>query len=356
MAQRLKTDWILFLTMLAMVAFGLVMVYSASSVMAETAAIGSSLAFRVASVPSGWWCRSLVMMLLTKRRTTAGCKTPAVAFTALGIVADPAGAGVSSDRHTTAGFGWAVGLPAFRIRQAGADRLFWRTLSPGARAPSIIATPLPPAGSGGRAGDAGGGGGRPRHGHGARSHRRCGVLGGRAGGRYYMIAGACASGRRRVLHCLEALPRSRASSATSIPNTRSSADRSQGHQLKRYLQQSLSVTRHQLSSRCSRRSPWGPAACWARPDAGQAEADVPAGSPHRFHLRSSRRGTGPVRNAGRAGWLHGDPVARLARAVLSRGRFRPVSGAGRDHVIVVQAFINMSVVLDMGPTKGFRCR
>ena len=35
MAQRLKTDWILFATVLAMVSFGLLMVYSASSVMAQ---------------------------------------------------------------------------------------------------------------------------------------------------------------------------------------------------------------------------------------------------------------------------------------------------------------------------------
>ena len=35
MAQRLKTDWILFFTIVAMVCFGLVIVYSASSVMAE---------------------------------------------------------------------------------------------------------------------------------------------------------------------------------------------------------------------------------------------------------------------------------------------------------------------------------
>ena len=32
---RLKTDWILFLTILAMVGFGLVMLYSASSAVAE---------------------------------------------------------------------------------------------------------------------------------------------------------------------------------------------------------------------------------------------------------------------------------------------------------------------------------
>src|SRR4028118_226081 len=35
MAQRLKTDWILFFTIVAMVCFGIVMVYSASAVMAE---------------------------------------------------------------------------------------------------------------------------------------------------------------------------------------------------------------------------------------------------------------------------------------------------------------------------------
>ena len=35
MAQRLKTDWILFSTVLAMVSFGLVILYSASSIMAQ---------------------------------------------------------------------------------------------------------------------------------------------------------------------------------------------------------------------------------------------------------------------------------------------------------------------------------
>ena len=35
MAQRVKTDWFLFYTILSMVCFGLVMVYSASSVVAE---------------------------------------------------------------------------------------------------------------------------------------------------------------------------------------------------------------------------------------------------------------------------------------------------------------------------------
>ena len=35
MAQRLKTDWILFVTVLAMVSFGLLFVYSASSIMAQ---------------------------------------------------------------------------------------------------------------------------------------------------------------------------------------------------------------------------------------------------------------------------------------------------------------------------------
>jgi len=35
MAPRLKTDWLLFSTILLMVGFGIVMVYSASSVVAE---------------------------------------------------------------------------------------------------------------------------------------------------------------------------------------------------------------------------------------------------------------------------------------------------------------------------------
>ena len=35
MSQRLKTDWILFFTVLAMVSFGMVMIYSSSSIMAR---------------------------------------------------------------------------------------------------------------------------------------------------------------------------------------------------------------------------------------------------------------------------------------------------------------------------------
>ena len=35
MAQRIRTDWILFVTVLTMVSFGVLIVYSASSVMAE---------------------------------------------------------------------------------------------------------------------------------------------------------------------------------------------------------------------------------------------------------------------------------------------------------------------------------
>ena len=35
MAQRLKTDWILFISVLAMISFGMVILYSASSVNAQ---------------------------------------------------------------------------------------------------------------------------------------------------------------------------------------------------------------------------------------------------------------------------------------------------------------------------------
>jgi len=35
MSQRLKTDWVLFFTVLVMVSFGLLILYSASSIMAK---------------------------------------------------------------------------------------------------------------------------------------------------------------------------------------------------------------------------------------------------------------------------------------------------------------------------------
>jgi cell division protein FtsW len=83
MAQRLKTDWILFSTIVMMVLFGALMIYSASSVVAEIRR-GSSyyyllrqLIFIVLAIP---------LMMFMKRLHYRKLQTPAVAFTAMGLV------------------------------------------------------------------------------------------------------------------------------------------------------------------------------------------------------------------------------------------------------------------------------
>ena len=53
MAQRIRTDWVLFFTIVAMVSFGLVVVYSASSIMAKLdPRFGSSWHFVIRQI--GW--------------------------------------------------------------------------------------------------------------------------------------------------------------------------------------------------------------------------------------------------------------------------------------------------------------
>ncbi len=66
MAQRLKTDWIFFLTVLALVCFGLVMVYSASSFMAELRYHVSSTHFFLRQL--GWAAVSFCLLLYCMRR------------------------------------------------------------------------------------------------------------------------------------------------------------------------------------------------------------------------------------------------------------------------------------------------
>ena len=66
MAQRLKTDWILFLTVLTLVCFGLVMVYSASSFIAELKYHVSSTFFFFRQL--GWAVVSFLILLYCMRR------------------------------------------------------------------------------------------------------------------------------------------------------------------------------------------------------------------------------------------------------------------------------------------------
>jgi cell division protein FtsW len=84
---RLKTDWILFLTVLAMVCFGLVMVYSASSMVAELRYQRfhwEPYHFIVRQL--GWAAFSLIVLMYFKRLDYRRLNTPACAFSGLGIV------------------------------------------------------------------------------------------------------------------------------------------------------------------------------------------------------------------------------------------------------------------------------
>lgn len=81
---RLKTDWILFLTILAMVGFGLVMVYSASSAIAELRNGVAPYYFAVRQL--GWAIVSICVLMYFKRLDYRRLNTPAWAFSGLGIV------------------------------------------------------------------------------------------------------------------------------------------------------------------------------------------------------------------------------------------------------------------------------
>jgi len=83
MAQRLKTDWVLFMTIVIMVSFGLIMVYSASSVLAEWK-YNSTTYFLVRQI--GWAVVSFFALMWLKSRDYRFLKTPMWAFGPLGVV------------------------------------------------------------------------------------------------------------------------------------------------------------------------------------------------------------------------------------------------------------------------------
>ncbi|MBM3724696.1 MAG: putative lipid II flippase FtsW [Acidobacteria bacterium] len=83
MAQRLRTDWTLFFTVIAMVGFGLVMVYSASSVTAELKGFRSEYYLLR---QAGWAVAAFVALMLFKRLDYKMFQTPAWAFAPLGVV------------------------------------------------------------------------------------------------------------------------------------------------------------------------------------------------------------------------------------------------------------------------------
>jgi cell division protein FtsW len=84
MAQRLKTDWILFVTVLAMVSFGVLILYSASSIMAQLdPRYGSSWHFVVRQVE--WAAVAVAVMMTLKKTHYRKFQSPAVAFSAMSV-------------------------------------------------------------------------------------------------------------------------------------------------------------------------------------------------------------------------------------------------------------------------------
>ena len=85
MAQRLRTDWMLFGTIVAMVCFGLVMIYSASSVVAQlNPRIKSSIYFAAHQLV--WAALSFAGLMYFKRRDYRVLQSPGWAFGSLGVV------------------------------------------------------------------------------------------------------------------------------------------------------------------------------------------------------------------------------------------------------------------------------
>jgi cell division protein FtsW len=82
MAQKLKTDRVLFITIVVMVFFGAVMLYSASSVMAQLK-YGSSWHFFYRQL--AWMAVAITAMMLLKRTHYRALQNPAVAFSAVAV-------------------------------------------------------------------------------------------------------------------------------------------------------------------------------------------------------------------------------------------------------------------------------
>ena len=81
---RLRTDWILFLTIVAMVCFGLVIMYSASSALAELRYHVAPYFFVIRQI--GWAAVSFCVLMYFKRMDYRRMNSPAWAFSGLGLV------------------------------------------------------------------------------------------------------------------------------------------------------------------------------------------------------------------------------------------------------------------------------
>src|SRR5688572_27009321 len=85
MSLRYKTDWILFATVLVMVSFGVIVLYSASSIMAKMdPRFGSSWHFVIRQVM--WVVLAVTAMMTLKKTKYTRFNDPSIAFTAIGVV------------------------------------------------------------------------------------------------------------------------------------------------------------------------------------------------------------------------------------------------------------------------------
>jgi len=111
MSQRLKTDWVLFFTVLVMVSFGLLILYSASSIMAKMdPRFGSSWHFVMRQAE--WAVLAIAAMMMLKKMSYRKLHSSSVAFTVIGIVLLLLGAVLVADRthHRWLRLGGPVGV------------------------------------------------------------------------------------------------------------------------------------------------------------------------------------------------------------------------------------------------------
>ena len=106
MAQRLKTDWILFFTVLAMVFFGVLIVYSASAIMAQMGPNHSAWYF--VQRQAAWAVIALIIMMALKSTHYRKLQNPAVAFSAISVSSSCWSRSTSPTPATIAGSASAV--------------------------------------------------------------------------------------------------------------------------------------------------------------------------------------------------------------------------------------------------------
>ena len=327
---RLKTDWILFLTILAMVGFGLVMVYSASSAAAEPLYhVARTISSFVRSV---FAVISFIVLMYFKRMDYRLLNTPAWAFSGLGIVlallvvvyfADPAShrwfhvPGVGSLQPSEFAKPALILFLAYFVSRRAQAINHRQTLQQAFVAVAMLAMLVVVADLGT-----------------AMVPVITAVI-------VFWVAGLEWKHMRRVAllglllvaisviaQGLPAGPRDRLCRSGLFEDR---TDRSR-HWVRDYVQQLHFRSRCQLSApaiedrgRHGRRLRRGP-------DAGQTEADVSAGGAYRLHLRNGRRGTGLVGRSAVLARIPGDSVAGRAAVPAGPGRFREISGPGGDRI------------------------